>query len=161
MRKPVLFGVVLVGVLAGALVSSPPVQRRQSEGPLLAHMVYFTLKDNSPRSRQQAGWTLAKILSKHEARCFFAAAPLAQLQTNGRQRPGFRRRPAPRLPQPGCQDKYQVASAMRIHQGKQGELEKSPGLRFRGVPEIDHRCAAKHRRASPAACLSGGDIAYA
>jgi hypothetical protein len=45
---------------------------------MLAHNVYFSLKDNSPGARQQLIAACKKYLSKHPGTVFFAAGVLAE-----------------------------------------------------------------------------------
>ena len=45
---------------------------------MLAHDVYFSLKDNSPAARQQLIAACIKYLSKHPGTVFFAAGVLAE-----------------------------------------------------------------------------------
>jgi hypothetical protein len=46
--------------------------------PLLAHNVYFTLKDRSPAARQRLLEACRKYLSGHPGTVFFAAGTLAE-----------------------------------------------------------------------------------
>lgn len=45
---------------------------------MLAHNVYFSLKDNSPAARQRLIAACAKYLSKHPGTLFFSAGVLAE-----------------------------------------------------------------------------------
>jgi len=46
--------------------------------PLLAHMVYFSLKDNSPAARARLVAACKKYLSRHPGTVFFACGTLAE-----------------------------------------------------------------------------------
>ncbi len=45
---------------------------------MLAHDVYFTLKDNSPKAKQELVELCKKYLSKHPGEVFFAVGTLAE-----------------------------------------------------------------------------------
>jgi hypothetical protein len=51
--------------------STPPAGK-------IGHMVYFTLKDNSPAAKQKLVDACKKYLSKHEGEAYFAAGTLAE-----------------------------------------------------------------------------------
>ena len=105
----------------GRIGSSTPAPTRHAA--MLAHNVYFTLKDNSAAARQQLLAACNKYLSKHPGRC---SSPPGWLSAEGRgQRPRLRRgahrhlrrsdcpRPLPGRPGPPP-----------VHRGKQGQLEE-------------------------------------
>lgn len=46
--------------------------------PMLAHNVYFTLKDNAPAARKQLVDACKKYLARHPGTVFFAAGTLAE-----------------------------------------------------------------------------------
>jgi hypothetical protein len=46
--------------------------------PMLAHNVYFSLKDNSPAARKKLVEACKKYLAKHEGTVFFAAGTLTE-----------------------------------------------------------------------------------
>ncbi len=45
----------------------------QAQGPALAHMVFFTLKDNSPEAKAKLVQACVKYLSGHEGTLYFSA----------------------------------------------------------------------------------------
>ncbi|MCC6419161.1 MAG: Dabb family protein [Gemmataceae bacterium] len=45
---------------------------------MIAHMVYFSLKDNSPAAKEKLVTACRKYLSKHPGEVFFAAGTLAR-----------------------------------------------------------------------------------
>ena len=68
-------GLVLVGALAcvAAGVALSEAGGQKGKGQMIAHNVYFTLKDNSPAAKQKLVAACQKYLSKHEGTVFFAA----------------------------------------------------------------------------------------
>jgi hypothetical protein len=83
MRSIALLGAVSGLVLSAAVVWTPHGERslaaqQENRAPMLAHMVYFTLKDNSPAAIEHMVQACQKYLSGHEGTVFFAAGTLAQ-----------------------------------------------------------------------------------
>lgn len=80
MRKQLVGGVVLILSLAAVIVWSERknVDAEEEKGPILAHDVYFSLKDNSAESKSKLVEACKKHLSKHEGEVFFAAGTLAE-----------------------------------------------------------------------------------
>jgi len=78
MLKIVLLGTALVLVLSMVLSMAQTSQAGKTEGPMLAHMVYFSLKDNSAEATQKLVDACKKYLTKHEGEVFFAAGTLAK-----------------------------------------------------------------------------------
>jgi Stress responsive A/B Barrel Domain len=71
---------ILVGLLAAvALVagSSLGIGATKAEGPHLAHMVYFKLKDNSPGSRAKLTAACKLFLSNHPGTVYFGTGTIA------------------------------------------------------------------------------------
>jgi hypothetical protein len=66
--------VALVTVSAGA---QDRPEKKQAAGPLIAHMVYFKLKDSSPAARQKLIDACDKYLAAHEGVVAYAAGPIA------------------------------------------------------------------------------------
>jgi hypothetical protein len=54
-------------------------QANKSAGPLLAHNVYFSLKDPSPEARQKLVAACKKYLTGHSGTVFFACGTVADL----------------------------------------------------------------------------------
>jgi hypothetical protein len=80
MRTRLIFAAV-VGVplaLFAALAGRARTEAADEDGPMLAHNVYFSLKDNSPAARKKLVNACKKYLSGHEGAVFFAAGTLAE-----------------------------------------------------------------------------------
>lgn len=78
MRKHLISAVVIVAVLGIGFLMGRPSDAGKSDGPMLAHMVYFSLKDNSPAQAEKLVAACKKYLSKHDGEVFFAAGTLAK-----------------------------------------------------------------------------------
>lgn len=79
MLKIVLIGMAFSLALAMVLSMTQATQAGdKGDGPMLAHMVYFSLKDNSPEATQKLVDACKKYLTKHEGEVFFAAGTLAK-----------------------------------------------------------------------------------
>jgi hypothetical protein len=75
---------ILAGLLAAAAVAlASPLPSRATgaaaDGPQLAHMVYFKLKDTSPASRAKLAAACKLYLSGHEGAVYFATGTLSDL----------------------------------------------------------------------------------
>jgi hypothetical protein len=73
--------VVLLGLAAGgyfALSTPPAGEAAEAKEPMIAHMVYFSLKDNSPAAKQKLVEACKKYLDQHPGTVFFAAGTLAE-----------------------------------------------------------------------------------
>jgi hypothetical protein len=73
--------VKLCGILAALiLVATVPAlsQAADGDGQLLAHNVYFSLKDKSPAAKQKLVAACKKYLADHPGVVFFAAGTLAE-----------------------------------------------------------------------------------
>ena len=79
MRKTALFGAIAALAVAGsfAFFSAGATQAGKKGEMMISHDVYFTLKDNSPRARQELVDACKKYLTKHPGEVFFAAGTLA------------------------------------------------------------------------------------
>ena len=79
MRTRLIFAVVLGMPIAlfAALAGRAPTEAADEENPLLAHNVYFSLKDNAPSAKKKLVDACKKYLSKHEGEVYFAAGPIA------------------------------------------------------------------------------------
>lgn len=75
-----LCGIVLTLTIAAFAVPSgrKNAEAEDEKGPMLAHNVYFSLKDNSAEAKNRLVQACRKHLSKHEGEVFFAAGTLAQ-----------------------------------------------------------------------------------
>lgn len=85
MRKcliPLLF-VTLLGVGLAALSwcsrPTPALARENAKEAMLAHNVFFTLKDKSPEARQKLVDAAQKHLTNHPGTAFFACGTVADL----------------------------------------------------------------------------------
>jgi hypothetical protein len=80
MRKQLVCGIVLTLTIAAlATLSGRKNAAAEGEkGPMLAHNVYFSLKDNSAEAKNRLVQACSKYLSKHEGEVFFAAGTLAE-----------------------------------------------------------------------------------
>lgn len=69
-------------VAAGASIlfamQARTAQAGDDKGPKVAHMVYFTLKDNSPEAGKKLVAACKKHLTKHPGEVYFAAGTLAE-----------------------------------------------------------------------------------
>src|SRR5688572_15359635 len=79
MRKLLASGALIAFVATSILVwnANRPVEAQEKKGPMIAHMVYFTLKDNSPAAQEKLVAACKKYLTKHSGEVFFAAGTLA------------------------------------------------------------------------------------
>ncbi len=79
--RSILIGVVaVVGFVALAVLQRPGARTEAAEpkAPMIAHNVYFALKDNSPQAKEKLVAACKKYLSKHPGEVFFAAGTLAE-----------------------------------------------------------------------------------
>ena len=76
MVKFVVIATVLITMFG--MVQSGEGQAVKKEGPQLAHMVFFSLKDNSPAEVQKLVDACNKYLTKHEGEVFYAVGTLAK-----------------------------------------------------------------------------------
>ena len=81
MKKPVVrasaivIGTLLVGA---AVLASARAAEKEKQKTMLAHMVYFSLVDNSPAEIDKLVASCHKYLSGHPGTVFFAAGTLAK-----------------------------------------------------------------------------------
>jgi len=74
-----LLGMTLVVALGVACyLSLPRSEAGGAKGPMIAHMVYFKLKDSAPKEKDKLVTACKKYLSKHKGEVFFAAGTLAE-----------------------------------------------------------------------------------
>jgi hypothetical protein len=78
MRTWLIGGLILTaaGVLTLALGTRNGTGAEEKPKKMLAHMVYFALKDNSAAAKQKLVAACKKYLSKHDGEVFFAAGTL-------------------------------------------------------------------------------------
>ena len=77
MRTVLLFGIILVVAAAIVLGGFHSSVQAGKDGPMIGHMVYFKLKDNSDLAKKKLVEACNKHLSKHEGEVFFGAGTLA------------------------------------------------------------------------------------
>jgi hypothetical protein len=63
----------MVGLMLAVAANMSQSSQSKSEDTNLAHMVYFSLKDNSPEACQKLVDACKKYLSKHEGEVYFSA----------------------------------------------------------------------------------------
>lgn len=75
-----LAGFALVAILTAVIlnVNVRPTEAGGKKGQMLAHMVYFSLKDPTPANKQKLVAACKKYLSKHPGEVFFAAGTLCE-----------------------------------------------------------------------------------
>jgi hypothetical protein len=80
MRKLIVCGVVLALTIASfaAVRGRDAGQKAEGKRTMLAHNVYFALKDNSAASKQKLVDACKKYLTNHPGEVFFAAGTLAE-----------------------------------------------------------------------------------
>lgn len=80
MRRQLVRGIVLTLTIVafGVLSGRKNVEAEGEKGPMLAHIVYFSLKDNSAEAKNRLVAACMKYLSKHDGEVFFAAGTLAE-----------------------------------------------------------------------------------
>src|SRR5439155_5103712 len=79
MKRQLATSAVVGAALCGFLVLSAPNQTEAAaEGSLLAHDVFFSLKDNSADAKTKMVAACKKYLSKHPGEVFFAAGTRAE-----------------------------------------------------------------------------------
>jgi hypothetical protein len=69
---------LVAGVLSVVLATHDRAEAAKDEGKMIAHNVYFSLKDGSPEARKKLVDACKKYLTKHPGEVFFAAGILAQ-----------------------------------------------------------------------------------
>src|SRR5947209_2757656 len=80
MRKLLGSATVLAAVVAVTLAVSADRRGEAGgkKGPMIGHMVYFSLKDNTPAAKDKLVAACKKYLTKHPGEVFFAAGTLAE-----------------------------------------------------------------------------------
>ncbi len=80
MRKQLACGIVLGLALAAfvALNGHERTEAADDSGPMLAHNVFFSLKDNSAEAKKKLVDACKKYLAKHPGEVFFAAGTIAE-----------------------------------------------------------------------------------
>ena len=78
MRK-LFTAIAIVGLLAGGwLIGRSTTEAGGKGGPMLAHMVYFSLKDSSAAEKEKLVAACKKHLTGHKGTVFFAAGTLCE-----------------------------------------------------------------------------------
>jgi hypothetical protein len=80
MRK-MIAGIVIGAVVVAAVLTVSAGRRSEAggkKGPMIGHMVFFTLKDNSPAAKEKLVAACKKYLSKHPGEVYFSAGTLAE-----------------------------------------------------------------------------------
>jgi hypothetical protein len=75
-RYLVLKSLVAVALVA-AFVGFSSTEEKRAAKPMIGHMVYFKLKDNTPENRQKLVGACEKYLADHDGVVFFSAGVLA------------------------------------------------------------------------------------
>ena len=80
MRKQLIYGVVLTLIIAAFVAWSgrARTEAKEEKGSMLAHNVYFALKDNSAESKKKLVDACKKHLTAHPGEVFFAAGTRAE-----------------------------------------------------------------------------------
>ena len=80
MRKQLVCGVVLALTIAAfaAWSGRERTEAKEEKGPMLAHNVYFALKDNSAECKKKLVDACKKHLTEHPGEVFFAAGTRAE-----------------------------------------------------------------------------------
>jgi len=80
MRKQLVCGIVLTAAIAAFAVvgGRERTAAEEDKGPMLAHNVYFALKDNSAETRKTLVDACKKYLRNHAGEVFFAAGTRAE-----------------------------------------------------------------------------------
>lgn len=80
MRKQLIYGVVLTLIVAAFVAWSgrTRTEAKEEKGTMLAHNVYFALKDNSAESKKKLVDACKKHLTEHPGEVFFAAGTRAE-----------------------------------------------------------------------------------
>ncbi|QDU61594.1 Stress responsive A/B Barrel Domain protein [Planctomycetes bacterium Pan216] len=73
-----MLGAGLILALGLSLRTPETLQAKENEEPMIAHNVYFSLKDKSPEKRQALIDACHRYLAKHPGTVFYAAGPLAE-----------------------------------------------------------------------------------
>jgi len=80
MRRQLAYGAILIAALGAflALSARNRMEAAAAVGSLLAHDVYFSLKDNSADAKKKMVAACQKYLSKHPGEVFFASGTRAE-----------------------------------------------------------------------------------
>jgi len=83
MRKACLVLTLAAAFFAGFVVAQRPAasdagDKKSAKSPMIGHMVYFSLKDNSPKAKQKLVAACKKYLTKHDGEVYFGAGVLAE-----------------------------------------------------------------------------------
>jgi Stress responsive A/B Barrel Domain len=78
MRTSLFLCMLAVAALFIGFGDHHPTEAAEAKGPMIAHIVYFSLKDNSPEAKKKLVDSCKKYLTKHPGEVFFAAGTLAE-----------------------------------------------------------------------------------
>ena len=67
---------MFAAALASLVLAAPPAPTAAKPGPMVGHMVYFTLKDRTPANREKLAASCTKHLEDLDGVVFFAAGTL-------------------------------------------------------------------------------------
>lgn len=70
--------VACLGLLGGAYLAVRGEEKKDMDGPQIAHMVYFTLKENTPEAKKKLVAACKKYLSGHDGTAYFSAGVRAE-----------------------------------------------------------------------------------
>ena len=73
-----MFRLFAACALVALLASSTSAEDKKPSGPMIGHMVYFKLKDNSAENRKKLVDACDKYLSDHEGTVFYSAGAIAE-----------------------------------------------------------------------------------
>ncbi|HEV3166428.1 MAG TPA: Dabb family protein [Isosphaeraceae bacterium] len=73
-----LIAACVLPALAVVLTVAAASHSANKTGPQLAHMVFFTLKDHSPESREKFATSCQKYLSGHQGTVYFSVGSIAE-----------------------------------------------------------------------------------
>jgi hypothetical protein len=78
--RTVLAGAVVLAIILGGTCYVAQAERAEKAAvdTKIGHMVYFSLKDNSPEAKRKLVEACRKYLAKHDGVIFFAAGTLAE-----------------------------------------------------------------------------------
>ena len=71
---------MILGVVAAVtwfVSANPSTEAGGTKGPMIGHMVYFSLKDSSPAAKDKLVAACKKYLAKHPGEVYFGAGTLA------------------------------------------------------------------------------------
>lgn len=76
MPRLLLVAALAAGVTLAAASARQPAAEKKAAGPMVGHMVFFKLKEQTPAARQKLVDACDKYLAKHAGTVFYAAGPI-------------------------------------------------------------------------------------